>query len=87
MVVLIAPSGAASKRFLDTARSVSAWGAQLVALVDAQDTEVRALAGDVFELPPAPEPMTPLRLPLHQLSIHLAARKVAGGYVRPVKVP
>lgn len=89
VVVLIAPSGAASKRFLDTARSVSAWGAQLVALVDAQDTEVRALAGDSYELPPAPEPMTPLLtlLPLHQLSIHLAARKVAGGYVRPVKVP
>lgn len=89
VVLLVAPSGAASARFLDTARSVHAWGSRLVALVDTQDTAIRALAGSTFELPAVPEPLAPLLalLPLHQLSIQLAAHKVAGGYERPRSVP
>jgi glucosamine--fructose-6-phosphate aminotransferase (isomerizing) len=89
VVLVIAPSGSASRRSLETATSVHAWGVHLVALVDAQDTAIRSLATTVLELPSVPEPMTPLLtlLPLHQLSIHLAARKVAAGYQRPVRVP
>lgn len=89
VVIVIAPSGAASKRFLDTARSVNAWGARLVALVAGQDTAIRELAGDALALPDAPEPMTPLLsvLPLHQLSIHLAELRLATGYQRPITVP
>ncbi len=89
VVVLIAPTGAANQRYQDTVRSVTTWGSRLVALVDQQDTAIRSLANDVFELPPAPEPFTPLLslLPLHQLSIHLSAQKVAAGYQRPASVP
>jgi glucosamine--fructose-6-phosphate aminotransferase (isomerizing) len=89
VVVLIAPSGAASRRCLDTARSARAWGARLLAIVDEQDSAIRELANATFALPAAPEPMTPLLtlLPLHQLSIQLAEQKVAAGYRRPVSVP
>jgi glucosamine--fructose-6-phosphate aminotransferase (isomerizing) len=89
VVVLIAPTGPASPRYLDTARSVRAWGARLLAIVDDQDAALGPLADAVSVLPAAPEPMTPLLTlpPLHQLSIHLAEQKVAAGYVRPASVP
>lgn len=89
VVVLIAPTGSASRRFLDTATSVHAWGAQLVAIVDTHDAAIRNLADVVLEVPDAPEPMTPLLslLPLHRLSIQLAEQKVASGYQRPKSVP
>jgi glucosamine 6-phosphate synthetase-like amidotransferase/phosphosugar isomerase protein len=89
VVVVVAPTGAGSARMLDTARSVQAWGAQLVAIVDGQDQAIRGLAGATFELPSVPEPFSPLLslLPLHQLSIQLAALKVASGYQRPRSVP
>jgi glutamine---fructose-6-phosphate transaminase (isomerizing) len=89
VVVLIAPRGAASKRYLETAMSVHTWGSQLVVLVDPHDNAIRSLATSVFEVPAVPEPMTPLLmlLPLHQLSIQLAAHKVATGYQRPRSVP
>jgi glutamine---fructose-6-phosphate transaminase (isomerizing) len=89
VVVLLAPSGSASQRCLDTARSVRAWGAKLLALVDQHDSAIGPLADAVFVLPAAPEPMTPLLalLPLHQLSIQLAEQKVAAGYRRPAAVP
>jgi glucosamine--fructose-6-phosphate aminotransferase (isomerizing) len=89
VVVLIAPTGPASSRCLDTARSVRTWNARLLAIVDEQDSAIGPLADAVFMIPAAPEPMTPLLtlLPLHQLSIHLADQKVAAGYTRPVSVP
>lgn len=89
VVVVIAPTGSASRRCLDTAKSVHGWGAQLVAIVDTQDGAIRNLAGATLELPAAPEPMTPLLtlLPLHQLSIQLAEQKVASGHQRPKSVP
>lgn len=89
VVVVVAPTGGGSARMHDTARSVSAWGAQLVAIVDAGDAAIRALAGSVFEIASAPEPLTPLLtlMPLHQLSIQIAAQKVAAGYQRPKSVP
>jgi glucosamine--fructose-6-phosphate aminotransferase (isomerizing) len=89
VVVLIAPTGAASQRYLDTARSLRVWNAWLLAIVDDQDATIGPLADEVLVLPAVPEPMTPLLtlLPLHQLSIHMAARKVAMGYVRPESVP
>jgi glucosamine--fructose-6-phosphate aminotransferase (isomerizing) len=89
IVVLIAPTGGASRRYLDTANSVHAWGAQLVAIVDTQDLAIRGLASTVLALPATPEPMTPLLtlLPLHQLSIYLAEQKIASGYQRPKSVP
>jgi glucosamine--fructose-6-phosphate aminotransferase (isomerizing) len=89
VVVLVAPTGPASRRCLDTARSVRAWSARLLAIVDDQDTEIGPLADAIFVLPAMPEPMTPLLtlLPLHQLSIHLAEQKVAAGYRRPASVP
>jgi glucosamine 6-phosphate synthetase-like amidotransferase/phosphosugar isomerase protein len=88
-VVLIAPTGQVSSRNLDTARSVSNWGAQLIAIVDENDETITPLAETVFSLPPVPEPMSPLLtlLPLHNLSIHLAAQKIAAGYHRPSTVP
>jgi glucosamine--fructose-6-phosphate aminotransferase (isomerizing) len=89
VVVLIAPSGAASQRYLDTARSVRTWGSRLFAIVDEQDAEIGKLADATFVLPATPEPMTPLLtlLPLHQLCIHLADQIVAVGYQRPKAVP
>jgi glucosamine--fructose-6-phosphate aminotransferase (isomerizing) len=89
VVVLIAPTGSASRRCLDTATSVHAWGAQLVAIVDTQDAAIRNLADVMLEVPDAPEPMTPLLtlLPLHRLSIQLAEQKVASGHQRPKSVP
>jgi glucosamine 6-phosphate synthetase-like amidotransferase/phosphosugar isomerase protein len=89
VVLLIAPGGAARRRMLDTAGSVQRWGARQLANVDEQDSEIRSLAEAAFVGPAAPEPMTPLLtlLPLHQLSIYLAAQKVAAGHQRPVSVP
>jgi glucosamine--fructose-6-phosphate aminotransferase (isomerizing) len=89
VVVLIAPGGSASQRYLDTARSVRAWGSKLLAIVDQHDSAIGPLADTVFVLPAQPEPMTPLLalLPLHQLSIQLAAQKVAAGHQRPSSVP
>jgi glucosamine--fructose-6-phosphate aminotransferase (isomerizing) len=89
VVVVIAPTGAASGRYLDVANAVHDWGAQLVAIVDAQDSAIRQLADSTLELPAAPEPITPLLtlLPLHQLSIQLADQKVASGYQRPKSAP
>jgi glutamine---fructose-6-phosphate transaminase (isomerizing) len=89
VVVLIAPSGAASRRYLETARSVRTWGSKLLAIVDQHDGAIRPLADHAFVLPATPEPMTPLLtlLPLHQLSIQLAEQKVAAGYQRPTAVP
>ncbi len=88
-MVLIAPSGSASRRCLDTARSARAWGSKLLAIVDQHDRAIGPLADAVFVLPAAPEPMTPLLtlLPLHQLSIQLAEQKVAAGHRRPISVP
>ncbi len=89
VVLVIAPTGAASRRYLDVATALHAWGAQLIAIVDTHDAAIRSLAGNVLELPAVPEPMTPLLtlLPLHQLSIQLAEQKVASGYQRPKSVP
>ncbi len=89
VVVLIAPSGSANQRYLDTARSVRAWGAKLLAIVDRHDSAIGPLASAVFVLPAIPEPMTPLLalLPLHQLSIQLADQKIAAGHQRPSSVP
>ncbi len=89
LVLLVAPTGAGSARMLDTARSVVAWGAQLVAIIDDQDEVIRGLAGSVFEVASVPEALSPLLtlLPLHQLSIQIAAQKVAAGYQRPRSVP
>jgi glucosamine 6-phosphate synthetase-like amidotransferase/phosphosugar isomerase protein len=88
-VVLIAPTGQVSSRNLDAARSVSNWGARLIAIVDEQEKAITPLADTVFLLPTVPEPMSPLLalLPLHNLSIHLAEQKVATGYQRPETVP
>jgi glucosamine 6-phosphate synthetase-like amidotransferase/phosphosugar isomerase protein len=89
VVVLIAPGGAASQRYLDTARSVRAWGSKLLTIVDQHDSAIGPLADAAFVLPAVPEAMTPLLtlLPLHQLSIKLAEQKVAAGYQRPASVP
>lgn len=88
-VILIAPTGRVSDRNLDTARSVSNWGAHLVAIVDEADEAITALADTVFTLPQVPEPMSPLLtlLPLHRLAIRLAEQKLATGYRRPTRVP
>jgi glucosamine--fructose-6-phosphate aminotransferase (isomerizing) len=88
-VILIAPTGRVSDRNLDTARSVSNWGARLIAIVDEADKAITALADTVFTLPEVPEPMSPLLtlLPLHQLAIRLAEQKLATGYRRPTRVP
>ena len=89
VVLLIAPTGAGSARMLDTARSVSAWGAHLVAIVDTQDQAIRAFTSLLLELPGVPEAFSPLLtlMPLHQLSIQMSAHKVASGYQRPKSVP
>lgn len=88
-VILIAPTGAASRRNVDTVKSVRAWGAKLVVIIDDQDGAIQPLADATFVVPTVPEPMSPLLtlLPLHTLSLELAAAKVASGYARPVAVP
>lgn len=89
VVIVIAPTSAGNKRLLDTARSVRTWGSRLIAVVDDSGAAILELADGAFVLPNAPEPMTPLLtlMPLHQLSIQLAAAKVAAGYQRPQSVP
>jgi glucosamine 6-phosphate synthetase-like amidotransferase/phosphosugar isomerase protein len=88
-VILIAPAGATAQRCRDTAHSVREWGAHLIALVTADTADLLAGVGDGIMLPDVPEPFSPLLtlLPLHALSIELAALKVAAGYQRPESVP
>ncbi|MCZ7569261.1 MAG: SIS domain-containing protein [Ardenticatenaceae bacterium] len=88
-VVLIAPAGATDRRARDTARSVNAWGARLIALATSGTHDLLANSPDGLLVPDVEEPLSPLLtlLPLHVLSIQLAALKVAGGYRRPEAVP
>lgn len=88
-VVLIAPAGETDSRARDTARSVNAWGARLIALATSGIQDLLASSPDGLLLPDVEEPFSPLLtlLPLHALSIQLAAQKVAAGYRRPGAVP
>lgn len=88
-VILLAPESAGSARAQETADSVRAWGGRLIPLVSGQGTALLDDSGDGLELPRVPEPLSPLLtlLPLHLLSIALAARRVAAGYERPRSVP
>ncbi len=88
-VILIAPAGASVQRCRDTAYSVRQWGAHLIALVTAETADILAGADNGLQLPDVPEPFSPLLtlLPLHALSIELAAQKVTAGYQRPESVP
>lgn len=88
-VILIAPAGAAEARCRDTAYSVRQWGAQLIPLTTSGTTDLIDNRSEGLILPDVAEPLSPLLtlLPLHALSIALAAQKVAAGYQRPEEVP
>ncbi len=88
-VVLIAPNGATVSRSRDTARSVNAWGARLIAFVSGDLQDLLLEGGDGLLLPEVEEPVSPLLtlLPLHVLSIEISAHKIGGGYSRPESVP
>ncbi len=88
-VILIAPAGESDARCRDTARVVRAWGARLISLVTPGTADIAGDGPDGLVLPAIAEPFSPLLtlLPLQQLSIALAARKVAAGHTRPRSVP
>lgn len=88
-VILIAPAGETAQRARDTARSVNAWGARLIALATSGTRDLLETSPDGLLLPDVEEPLSPLLtlLPLQALSVQLAAQKVASGYQRPEAVP
>ncbi|MEE9234835.1 MAG: SIS domain-containing protein, partial [Candidatus Acidoferrales bacterium] len=58
-------------------REVKARDGIVIALVTEGDTEVRAAADQVFELPPAPELLQPIleAVPLQLLAYHIGVRR------------
>lgn len=89
VVVLIAPQGNVESRCRDTARVVRDWGSQLLVITTPEMADLIEDESDGIVLPTIAETMSPLLtlLPLHALSIALAAQKVANGYERPKAVP
>ncbi|MCB0029303.1 MAG: hypothetical protein KDE28_15415, partial [Anaerolineales bacterium] len=87
-VVLIAPATATESRCRDTARVVRAWGSRLLPITSGPLADL-VDGPDGLVLPEVAEPFSPLLtlLPLQELSIALAAQKVAAGYERPRSVP
>jgi glucosamine--fructose-6-phosphate aminotransferase (isomerizing) len=87
-VVLIAPAAATESRCRDTARVVRAWGSRLLPITSGPLADL-VDGPDGLVLPEVAEPFSPLLtlLPLQELSIALAAQKVAAGYERPRSVP
>ena len=89
VVVLIAPQSVVESRCRDTARVVRAWGSQLLVIATPETADLLEAETDGIVLPAVADAMSPLLtlLPLHALSIALAAQKVAAGYQRPKSVP
>lgn len=89
VVVLIAPHSVVESRCRDTARVVRAWGSQLLVIATPETADLLETETDGIVLPTVADAMSPLLtlLPLHALSIALAAQKVANGYQRPKSVP
>lgn len=89
VVVLIAPHSVVESRCRDTARVVRSWGGTLQVIATPQTADMVESDSDGVVLPAVADAMSPLLtvLPLHALSIALAAQKVAGGYQRPKSVP
>lgn len=89
VIVLIAPKSVVESRCRDTARVVRAWGGHLVVIATPGTADLLPSESDGVILPAVPDEMSPLLtlLPLHALSIALAAQKVKDGYQRPQTVP
>ena len=89
VVVLIAPQSVVESRCRDTARVVRAWGSRLLVISTPETADLLEAETDGIVLPTVADAMSPLLtlLPLHALSIALAAQKVAAGYQRPKSVP
>ena len=89
VVVLIAPQSVVESRCRDTARVVRTWGSQLLVIATPETADLLEAKTDGIILPAVADAMSPLLtlLPLHALSIALAAQKVAAGYQRPKSVP
>ncbi len=89
VVVLISPQSVVESRCRDTARVVRAWGSRLLVLATPETADLLEADTDGIVIPTVADAMSPLftLLPLHALSIALAAKKVAAGYQRPKSVP
>ncbi len=89
IVILIAPDSVVNSRCVDTARVVRAWGSHLFVVATPETADLLLTESDGVVVPSVPDGMSPLLtlLPLHILSIELAARKLATGYQRPKSVP
>ena len=89
VIVLIAPNSAVESRCRDTARVVRAWDGHLAVIAMSATADLLQSEFEGVVLPTVPDEMSPLLtlLPLHALSIALAAQKVADGYQRPKSVP
>ena len=89
VIVLLAPHSVVDSRNRDTARVVRAWGGQLLVIATPETADLLEADSDGVVLPAVADAMSPLLtlLPLHMLSIALAAHKVDGGYQRPKSVP
>ncbi|MFT5194181.1 MAG: glucosamine--fructose-6-phosphate aminotransferase (isomerizing) [Candidatus Promineifilaceae bacterium] len=89
VVVLIAPQSVVESRCRDTTRVVRAWGSRLLVIATPETADLLQAETDGIILPAVADAMSPLLtlMPLHALSIALAAHKVATGYRRPKTVP
>lgn len=73
-VIVVAPKGAQYDKLVSNIQEVKARKGNVIAIVTEGDTEVKALADYIIEIPDAPDPLLPLLtvVPLQLLSYHIA---------------
>lgn len=73
-VVVIAPNKGAYEKIVSNVQEVKARGGKIIAVVTEGDTEVKALADHIIEIPEVEEELTPLLavIPLQLLAYHIA---------------
>jgi glucosamine--fructose-6-phosphate aminotransferase (isomerizing) len=76
-VIVVAPKGAQYDKLVSNIQEVKARKGIVIAIVTEGDTEVKALADYIIEIPDAPDPLLPLLtvVPLQLLSYHIAVMR------------
>lgn len=76
-VIVVAPKGAQYDKLVSNIQEVKARKGNVIAIVTEGDTEVKALADHIIEIPDAPDPLLPLLtvVPLQLLSYHIAVMR------------
>jgi len=76
-VIVVAPKGAQYDKLVSNIQEVKARKGNVIAIVTEGDTEVKALADYIIEIPDAPDPLLPLLtvVPLQLLSYHIAVMR------------